>query len=54
MSAKYINVNVEQHISILEGSSCDTEDWRNDAENSPLITGINYSLIYMHLGYLVK
>ncbi len=22
--------------------SCDTEDWSNDAENSALITGINY------------
>jgi hypothetical protein len=27
---------------ISEGS-CDTEDWRNDAENSALITGINYT-----------
>ncbi len=24
--------------------SCDTEDWSNDAENSVLITGINYIL----------
>ncbi len=23
---------------------CDTEDWSNDAENSALITGINYIL----------
>ena len=30
---------------ISEG--CDTEDWSNDAENSPLITGINYSLKYI-------
>ncbi len=30
---------------ISEGS-CDTEDWSNDAENSALITGINYVLIY--------
>ncbi len=28
---------------ISEGS-CDTEDWSNDAENSALITGINYIL----------
>ncbi len=28
---------------ISEGS-CDTEDWRNAAENSALITGINYIL----------
>ncbi len=26
--------------------SCDTEDWSNDAENSALITGINYILKY--------
>ncbi len=32
---------------ISEGS-CDTEDWSNDAENSALITGINYILIYIH------
>jgi len=30
---------------ISEGS-CDTEDWNNDAENSALITGINYILQY--------
>jgi len=33
---------------ISEGS-CDTEDWSNDAENSALITGINYSLTYIHI-----
>jgi len=27
--------------------SCDTEDWRNDAENSALITRINHTL-YVH------
>ncbi len=26
--------------------SCDTEDWSNDAENTALITEINYSLTY--------
>jgi len=34
--------------------SCDTKDWSNDAENSALITGINY--IYLdrkHLTLLV-
>ncbi len=31
---------------ISEGS-CDTEDWNNDAENSALITGINYILQYI-------
>jgi len=30
---------------ISEGS-CDTEDWRNYAENSALITGINYIFEY--------
>ncbi len=28
---------------VSEGS-CDTEDWSNDAENSALITGINFIL----------
>ncbi len=29
--------------------SCDTEDWSNDDENTALITGINYILIYIHI-----
>ncbi len=33
---------------ISEGS-CDTEDWSNDAENSALITGINYILTYIQI-----
>ncbi len=33
---------------ISEGSS-DTEDWNNDAENSALITGINYILKYIKI-----
>ncbi len=33
---------------ISEGS-CDTEDWSNDAENTALITAINYSLLYIHI-----
>jgi len=33
---------------ISEGS-CDTEDWSNDAENSALITGINYVLLYIQI-----
>ncbi len=32
---------LEQPISISEGT-CETEDWSNDAENSALITEINY------------
>ncbi len=27
--------------------SCDTEDWSNDAENTVLITEINYILTYI-------
>ncbi len=34
---------------ISEGS-CDTEDWSNDAENSALITEINYILKYIKIG----
>ncbi len=33
---------------ISEGS-CDTEDWSNDAENTALITEINYILKYIHI-----
>ncbi len=33
---------------ISEGS-CDTEDWSNDAENTALITGINYILQYIQI-----
>ncbi len=33
---------------ISEGS-CDTEDRSNDAENSALITGINYILKYIKI-----
>ncbi len=33
---------------ISEGSY-DTEDWSDDAENSALITGINYILYYIKI-----
>ncbi len=33
---------------ISEGS-CDTEDWSNDAENTDLITEINYILQRIHV-----
>ncbi len=33
---------------ISEGS-CDSEDWRNDAENTALITEINDILQYIHI-----
>ncbi len=29
--------------------SCDTEDWSNDAENTALITEINYILQYIQI-----
>ncbi len=32
---------------MISEDSCDTEDWSNDAENSALITGINYILKYI-------
>ncbi len=41
---------LEQKISILEmisDGSCVTEDWSNDAQNSALITEINYILKYI-------
>ncbi len=33
---------------ISEGS-CDTENWSNDAENSALISGINYIIKYIQI-----
>ncbi len=35
-----------QRIIMISEESRDTEDWRNDAENSDLITAINYILWY--------
>ncbi len=34
---------------MISEESCDTEDWSNDAENSDLITTINYSLKYIKI-----
>jgi len=34
---------------VISEGSCDTEDWSNDAENTALITGINYTLLYIPL-----
>ncbi len=34
---------------MISKGSFDTEDWSNDAENSALITGINYILTYIHI-----
>ncbi len=35
-----------QHVMIISEGLCDTENWSNDAENSNLITEINYILTY--------
>ncbi len=40
---------LEQQIIMISEGSCDPEDWSNDAENSALITGINYSLKYIQI-----
>ncbi len=34
---------------MISEESCDTEDWSNDAENTALITGINYILKYIKI-----
>jgi len=34
---------------VISEGSCDTEDWSNEAENSALITGINYILTYSNI-----
>ncbi len=34
---------------MISEESCDTEDWSNDAENTALITEINYILLYIHI-----
>ncbi len=38
-----------QHIRMISEGSCDTEDWSNDAENTALITEINYILTDIHI-----
>ncbi len=40
---------VNQHIRMISEGSFDTEDWSNDAENSALITGINYIWLNSHI-----
>ncbi len=40
---------INQHIRMISEGSCDTEDWSNDAENSDLITEINYILKYIKI-----
>ncbi len=36
-----------QDIRVISEGSCDPEDWSNDAEHSALITGINYTALYI-------
>jgi len=40
---------LEHHIIIISVGSCDTEDCRNDVVNSALITGINYTSLYIDI-----
>jgi len=40
---------LERHIRVISVGSCDTEDWSNDAVNSGMITGINYTSLYIHI-----
>ncbi len=46
---KNVSWAANQHIWIISEGSCDTEDWSNDAENTALITEINYSLKYIQI-----
>ncbi len=36
-----------KYIRLISEGPCDAEDWSNDAENSALITGINYIIKYI-------
>jgi len=38
---------LEHHTIIISVGSYDTEDWSNDAVNSALITGKNYTSLYI-------
>ncbi len=42
-----IDNTVNQHIRMISGESCDTEDWSNNVQNSALITEIHYILKYI-------
>ncbi len=45
---------LEQQIRMISEGSCDTEDWSNDAENSALITEINYILKYIKMEVILN
>ncbi len=51
---KIINVSwaANPNIIMISERSCDTEDWSNDAENTALITEINYIWKYFHWKYI--
>jgi len=42
ITIRNVSRSSNHHIRVISEGSCDTEDWSNDAENSALITGINY------------
>ncbi len=42
-------LKANQNFRMISEGSCDTEDWSNDAENSDLITAINYILTFIHI-----
>ncbi len=37
------------HIRMISEGTRDTEDWSNDAENTALITAINYILTFIQI-----
>ncbi len=48
MILRNVSWAANQHISMISEESCVT-DWSNDAENSALITAVNYILRYIHI-----
>jgi len=51
-------ITSNHHIRVISEGSCDSEDWSDDAENTALITGINYILkfycIYLFFSNKIK
>ncbi len=43
-----VSFAANQYVYYDFWTSCDTEHWSNDAENTDLITEINYTLTYIH------
>jgi len=44
-------ITSNHHIRVLSEGSCDSEDWSDHAENTALITGINYILKFTVFTY---